>query len=93
MSRSLDKPQLDTFIEVGSVYLTDLLIEKAAEPHDQSFYPSYHFLKMVDLVSDGKWLQIVGQEKMLELTNLLCDQLTSQFKRYGDMEKIIVPYY
>jgi len=87
MSRSLAEPQRNTFIEVGSVYLTDLLIENATElvdgRHDQWPYSSYNFLSILDKYSNGKWLATVGQEKMLCLTNVLCDQLALKFRRYS----------
>jgi len=83
MTRDLEDSQLFTFIDVASPYFVEKLIEKAREPpHDgqkQWPYSSFHFLARIDKYSKNRLIRTVGQEKMLELTDVLCDRIGSKF--------------
>jgi len=83
MTRDLEDSQLFTFIDVASPYLVEKLIEKAREPpldgQKQWPYSSYRFLCRIDKYSKNRLIRTVGQEKMLELTDVLCDRIGSEF--------------
>jgi len=83
MSRDLEDSQLFTFIDVASAHIVEQLIEKAQAPvfdgQKQWPYSSYRFLCRIDKYAKNRLMCTVGQEKMLELTDVLCDRITSEF--------------